>query len=347
MGKWIDFAYRWWRTHLFELTMYILGTGHFHPETIIDNLFLESLDIATSHEWIFERVGIRERRTVLPLDYISTTHNQDIVQSRKAATYSASELGQKAASMALERAGITSKEVGLIIAGSCLPEMSIPAQACLIGAKLGIEAPAYDLNAACSSFMAQVDHLCSMQLDRLPNYILIVIPETITLATNYKDRTTAVLWGDGAAAALLSPRIKGRAQIVASTFGSRPAEYDKVSIPYGGYFTQQGAIVQKFAITQTETTIKKLLSEANIPPEKTFFIGHQANLLMLQNCSKRIGITPEKHLFNVDRFGNQGAAGAPAVLSQSWDQFKSGDILAMAAVGSGLSWGGILVKFQD
>lgn len=327
--------------------LYLCSMGHFHPDTVIDNAFLESLQIETNEEWILERVGIHERRSVLPRDYILQTKNQDLREAQKVAKYTASEMGAKAAQLALKRANLSPKEIGLVISGSCLPEMCIPSNACLVGAKLGIEAPAYDLNAACSSFMAHVDHLLKMRSETLPEYILIVVNEALTMATNYADRTTAVLWGDGAAAAILSPRVISQARILSTAFGSKPSDHDKVIIPYGGYFSQQGQTVQKFAILQTEATTKGLLEKAKVEPQSAFFIGHQANLRMLENCSQRIGVSIEKHLHNVAKFGNQGSAGAPSVLSQNWESFQPGDLVAMTAVGSGLSWGGMLIQFGD
>lgn len=319
--------------------------GHFHPETIIDNPFLESLNIETNHQWIMDRVGILTRRTVLPLEYIFETHNRDVTKAKKVARYTASDLGVQAAKMALERAQILPNEVQLVVAGGCLPEMSIPTQAALISAKLGIEAPCFDINAACSSFIAQIDCLEKMRPETLPDYILVVIPETVTMSTSYDDRTVAVLLGDGAAAAILSPRIQGKASIQNTVFGSKPSGYDKVGIPYGGHFTQQGQAVQRFAILQTQATTMDLLNKTQIDPSNTYFIGHQANLRMLESTIERMGISKDKHLYNVDAYGNQCASGAPIVLSQHWDTFKPNDWLALTVVGSGLAWGGMVVKF--
>jgi len=314
-------------------SMYILGAGHFHPETEIDNKFLESLDIGTTDEWVIERVGIAARRTVLPLDYIRTTRNSNPRAAQEASQYSVTDLGERAARMAMQRADVPPNDITLCVAAASVPQICIPAHACSIAAKLGIQAPAFDLNSACSSFLAQLHFL-----KNTPGLILLIQSETYTMAANYNDRQTAVLWGDGAAAVVLSKQ-SGKAKILETTFGSNPMNFDKVVIPYAGHFFQDGNKVQRFAITQTETTFKSLKTE------KPHFIGHQANLRMLETATQRIGIAPDKHHFNVHRHGNCGAAGAPSVLSEKWDSFHSGDQVAIVTVGSGLSWGGTVIEF--
>lgn len=323
----------------------LISVGHFHPETVIDNRFLESLGIETTEEWILERVGISSRRTVLPLDYIRSTKNQDPLAGKKAALYTVTDLGAFAAEMAMKRAQLLPKQIGLVVAGASVPEVSIPAHACLVAAKLGIQAPAFDLHSACSTFAAQLHFLQSMRPETLPDYILLVQSETYTMATNYQDRSTAVLWGDGAAAAIVSPRKAGKAEILSTLFDSNPKEHDKVVIPVSGHFSQAGNQVQRFAILQTEKVLEKLLQQIDLKSPLTYFIGHQANLRMLETVSRRIGIPQERHCYNVDLFGNCGGAGAPSVLSQKWEVFQSGDLLGLITVGSGLSWGGTILRF--
>lgn len=319
-------------------TLYLLGMGHFHPETVLDNAFFESLDIGTDDAWILERVGIRTRRTVLSLDYIKTTRNADPRAAAEASSHSNAQTGALAAKMALERAGITAGQIGLVIAGGCSPQHSIPAEACLIAAELGIEAPAFDLNSACSSFAAQVHFLRNQRPETLPDYILVVNAENTTRTIDYNDRSSAVLWGDGTSAAVLSPRHPGALAVRYSTLHSDPSGWNKVVIPPAGHFSQNGPAVQGFAIRKSGDTLKELRENG---PSEVHYIGHQANLLMLQAVCERAGIAPDKHRFNVDRFGNCGASGAPGVLSQNWGQFPSGDTIALVVVGSGLTWGGL------
>lgn len=318
--------------------MNVLGAGHFHPSTVIDNAFLESLDIGTNDEWIMERVGIQTRRTVLPLDYIRKTRNADPRAAREAAQYTAVDLGEKAAQMAIQKAGIDPKEITLCIASTSVPQMCIPAHACLIAARLQLSVPAFDLNSACTSFLAQLHFLSDHKREGV---ILLVQSETYTMSTHYQDRQTAVLWGDGATAFLLATDRAGKAKILETTFASHPIDADKVVIPYAGHFSQDGPRVQRFAITQTEATFRALKMKQSSPT----FIGHQANLRMLETATKRMNIGEDKHLFNVDRYGNCGAAGAPSVLSEKWDSFSAGDIVAIVTVGSGLSWGGAVIQF--
>lgn len=322
--------------------LHILGMGHFHPPGLISNSFLESLDIETNNEWILERTGIRERRTVLDLDYIRTSKNADPRLSHAASSHSNAQTGAEAARMACERAGISPDQIGLVIAGGCSPQHSIPAEACVVAAELGIQARCFDISSACSSFAAQVHFLAGSKPETLPDYILLLQTENTTRTVDYRDRSTAVLWGDGSAAAIVSPRKNGRFAILHSTLDSDPLGWDKVSIPSGGHFRQNGPAVQTFAIRKSGETLEKLRQHLDSPAH--WFIGHQANLLMLESVCNRAGIAQEKHLFNVDNFGNCGAAGAPSVLSQNWDLLVAGEQLALVVVGSGLTWGGLALQ---
>lgn len=322
-----------------ETNLYILGAGHFHPENVVDNRFLEELDIGTSDSWILERVGIESRRTVLPLDYIRDTRNTDARAAGRVARYTNAECGARAARVALERAGIAPESVGLVIAGGCSPQYTTPAEACTIAAELGIASPCFDLASACSSFAAQLHFLAGMRTDALPDYVLIVSVENTTRTINYNDRNTAVLWGDGSAAAVVSPRVSGRFRLGASLLRSDPENWKKVVIPSGGHFDQNGPAVQGFAIRKTGECVKDL--RATLNGEDFWFIGHQANLLMLQSVVTRLKIDPDRHLYNVRDYGNCGAAGAPSVLSQNWDRFRRGEQILLAVVGAGLTWGAV------
>lgn len=327
--------------------LYIHGMGHFHPENIIDNAFLESLNIDTSEDWIIERVGIQKRHTVLNLDYIRETRNQDPRCAADASHYSNAQTGAIAANMAIDNAGIQPKDIGMVIAGGCSPQWSIPAEACMIAAELEIEAQGIDINSACSSFAAQLNFLNGMKPDALPDYVLVINPENNTRTVNYNDRRTAVLWGDCTAAAVVSTKHKSRAKLTHSVIHSDPKGWDKVVIPVAGHFDQHGSAVQAFAIRKSVALIKELREKIAKRGSGHHFIGHQANLLMLQSVCRRAEISDDHHFFNIDQYGNCGAAGAPSVLSQHWNDFKSGDMLALAVVGSGLTWSGILVEFGD
>lgn len=326
--------------------LYVHGLGHFHPEDVIDNRFLEELDIGTDDAWIVERVGIRARRTVLPLDYIRQTRNADVRAGEEAARYDNAETGRRAAEHALARAGLTAADIGLVIAGGCTPGMAIPAEACRIAAALGIEVPAFDLNSACSSFGAQLHLLASMR--GLPPYVLIVNPENTTRVVDYRDRATAVLWGDATTAAVISTEVPARLRIVETTLASSPAGWRAVTIPRHGHFAQEGSVVQRFAIKTTLGCVEPMLPAAQTHAAahggRVRLIGHQANLLMLEAVVRRLGLAPDAHWYNVDRFGNTGTAGAPSVLSEHWDELADGDAIVMAQVGSGLTWASLRME---
>ena len=323
--------------------LYLHGAGHFHPENRIDNAFLTSLHIGTDDAWIMERVGIRSRRTVLPLDYIVRTKNEHPLEATRWSLYTNAETGARAARLAMERAGVGPSQIGLVIAGGCSPQYSIPAEACLIAAELGIHALAYDLNSACSSFAVQLHHLRAMRPEALPDYVLVVNVENTTRTVDYRDRRTAVLWGDGSSAAVVSARIPAPVRVCQSVVHSDPAGWNKVVIPTGGHFTQEGSAVQAFAIRKTVATVNELVPHLRGERADMVFIGHQANLLMLNAVCERAQIEPSRHLFNVDEFGNCGAAGAPGVLSQHWDTLPSRCEVVLVVVGSGLTWGGLLI----
>jgi 3-oxoacyl-[acyl-carrier-protein] synthase III len=321
--------------------LYLHGIGHFHPENVIDNRFLESLDIGVDTNWVRKRVGIEERRTVLPLDYIRHTRNADPRAADESAQFSNADTAVLAARMAMERAQITADQIGLVIAGGCAPQFSTPAESCRIAAALGLSVTAFDLNSACSSFITQCHFLRNMQRQALPDFVLLVNAENMTRTVDYSDPGTAVLWGDSTSAAILSTRVPSNTRIVCSTVTSEPAGWNKVTIRPGSHFRQDGSAVQAFAIRKSLETIARLRRSS--PGVRGVFIGHQANRRMLESVCRRAGVPDSQHLFNVDRFGNGGAAGAPSVLSQNWDTVTEGTIL-MALVGSGLTWGGMLIQ---
>lgn len=326
--------------------LFIHGVGHFHPDSEIDNAFLESLGIGTSEQWVMERVGIRRRRTVLDLEYIRSTRNVDASKSAQASAFDNAQTGARAARMALERAGLTPADIGLVIAGGCSPQYLIPAEACRIAAELGITAPAFDINSACSSFAVQLHFLRSVGATAAPRFALVINAENSTRTVNYNDRSTAVLWGDATSAAVVSLTEPAPMRAVFSTVQSDPSGWDKVMIPPGGHFTQSGSAVQMFAIKKSLETLQSLREHATVGPERLYFIGHQANLRMLESVCARGEIPADRHLYNVDEFGNCGAAGAPSVLSQHWKRFGKGDEIALVVVGSGLTWGGLLLRVE-
>jgi 3-oxoacyl-[acyl-carrier-protein] synthase-3 len=329
--------------------MYLHGVGHFHPENEITNQFLESLDIDTNDDWIVDRVGIRTRRTVLSLDYIRETRNRDTRGAHEALTYTNAQMGAQAARMAIERAGIEPEQIGLVISGTSSPTMVCPAEACFVAAELGLQVPAYDLNSACSTFVTQLYNLSMMDDSKLPEYILTIAAESLTTTIDYTDRGSCVLFGDGAAAAVVSTRVPGRAKILGTLAESDPASAHKVVIKKTGYFEQDGRAVQMFAIRKTRQGYEAL-REASIEDggdRALHFIGHQANMRVLEQVCKRCEIVPERHHSNVDVRGNTGGASAPSVLSMQWEKFGPQDDVALVVVGGGLTWSRALVRFEE
>ena len=326
--------------------LYLHGVGHFHPPNTIDNDFLGSLDIGTDDAWIQERVGIVSRRTVLSLDYLRQTRNRDPRQAHEASSHSNAETGAAAARMAMARAGVTAADIKLVLSGSCSPQWSIPAEACTIAAALDIDAPCYDVASACSTFAAQLQHLWRAKTTGLPECVLLVQPENNTRVIDYSDRRTAVLWGDCSSAQVLS-QSPARVGIQTVQLQSDVQGWNKVRIPVGGHFVQDGRSVQGFAIRKGTSTLLALREQCRGAVGSLHFIGHQANLLVLEGICRRAEIPASRHFCNVRAFGNTGAAGAPSVLSQHWETFAPGDELAMVVVGSGLTWGGALLRFEE
>jgi 3-oxoacyl-[acyl-carrier-protein] synthase-3 len=322
------------------------GIGHFHPENVITNRFLEELEIGTDEAWIMERVGIRERRTVLPLDYIRETKNRDPRAAHEASLYRNAETAAAAARMAIGRAGLTPSDIGLVVSGSSIPSSSTPAEAAMVAAELGIEPPCFDVNSACTTFGMQIDLFNRMAADKLPPFVLIVQPEGITRAIDFSDRSSAVLFGDASTAAVLSATVPARMTVAESSCGTNAAAWEKVTIPFASHFRQDGHAVQGFAIrrmTESLQALKSGLADAG----RFRFIGHQANLGALRTVCERAGIPEEQHWHNVCDFGNTGSAGASAVLSEHWDELLCGDRVAICLVGAGLTWVNLLLAAED
>ncbi|MCD6153423.1 MAG: ketoacyl-ACP synthase III [Syntrophobacterales bacterium] len=327
--------------------LYLHGLGHFHPENVITNRFLSELDIGSSEEWILERVGIRTRRTSLPLDYIKTTKNQDTRAAFEASLYTNAQAGARAARMALGRAGLKPEDLGLIISGSSAPDHVSPAEAATVAAELEIDVPCFDLNSACSSFAMQINFLNNMKPETLPPYILVVNPESLTHVVDYSDRRVAPLFGDGSSAAVVSASVSSK-MVFESFFGdSNPLSWDKVCIPRMGHFGQDGSVVQGFAIRKTTESLRKLQETYQINSGRFKFVGHQANFGMLKTVCERCDISEEDHWHNVVDYGNTGCSSAPCVLSQHWNKFHPGDHIALVIVGSGLTWVRTMLKILE
>ncbi len=329
------------------MNTFIHGLGHCHPENEITNAFLESLDIGTSNEWILERVGIRSRRTVLPLDYIRETRNQNPRAAIEAATLSNAELGARAAEHALRRAAVPKEAIGMVIAGSSATDTASPAEACNIAQALGLDVPSFDVRSACTSFYAQLYLLSMMRSDALPEYLLLVAVDTLTKTVDYADRSSSVLWGDGAAAAVISTRRPGRFRVLNPSLQSKPSAADKVVVPRIGHFYQEGRTVQAFGIRRMSQAVRSLREQHETAGRSFHFVGHQANLRMLESVCHAAGVSTSQHHSNVEFFGNTGCASSASVISMRWEKWDTIDDIAVAGVGAGLTWASYLLRSED
>ncbi len=318
--------------------LFLHGMGHYHPENLISNKFIDELDIGSDDEWIMERVGIRNRRTSLSLDYIKTTKNKDPRAASEASSITRAEAGKKAAAMAIERAGLAPSDIGWVISGTSTPELTIPAEAAIMAAELDIDAPCIDINSACSTFLVQLACIARMKPETMPPYVLVINPENYTHVVDYSDRAVAPIFGDGCSAAVISATIPSNRRFGMFNHNSNPSAWSRIKIPRSGHFTQDGRIVQGFAIRTATRALKNLMVSCDGVTHQIKFIGHQANRLMLDHVCERCGILSDNHWHNVTDHGNTGASSAPSVLSQNWNRLSTGDHIAMVVVGAGLTW---------
>ena len=329
----------------------ITGMGHQHPSTYLDNEFFESLEIGSSAQWVEDRTGIKGRYSVLSLDHIRQLKSQSTSFSELRKQNQIPDLCsllEESWSLTQTRDG-ESLSPDILICGTSVPDYQIPAQASLVAKKLKISPACFDVNSACSSFVTDLSVAKGMMQDTRVQSAAIFNVERYTTCLDYSDRRNCVLFGDGSASAMLrkGKNLKGF-RVVDTILHSDPAGSELVQIPMNGYFFQNGARVQKFAISRTCEVTEEIIGQNGMKIEDvSFFVGHQANLRMLTSACSKLGLEEKQHLFNVDSHGNQGAAGAPAVLSMNWDQFKDGDNVVVSVVGSGLTWGSALLRFQD
>lgn len=323
----------------------VTGIGHYHPETILDNSFFNSLDIDSSAEWILERTGIKSRHSILTKDEIIRLRRGEttIAELRKAGVImTMAAMARQPWQMSLERSKLSERKVQIdtVISGTSVPDWDIPANACAIAAGLGLECTAYDINSACSTFVVNLHNARSLLRTEAAKAIAIVNAERYTTRLDFKDRKSCILFGDGATAAIVEYDAHAPGlEVIDTLVHSSPSGFNQIRIPEGGYFDQNGAAVQKFAVQKTMDITTEMLERNELKTKDiSYFIGHQANLRMLTYAAEHLGIPPQRHLYNVDIRGNQGAAGAPAVLSTNWERFKRGDLIVMPVVGSGLTW---------
>ncbi|BAF59926.1 3-oxoacyl-(acyl-carrier-protein) synthase III [Pelotomaculum thermopropionicum SI] len=321
----------------------IAGVGCYLPDRVLTNAHLEEM-VETSDEWIITRSGIRERRIASP-------------------DQATSDLAVIAAGRALAAAGIGPEEVDMVIVATNTPDMFFPATACLVQDRIGAKrAGAFDLAAGCTGFiyaMAVGSQFISTGASRT---VLVIGAETLSRVTNWEDRNTCVLFGDGAGAVVLRPSAD-ESGILAFKLYSDGSKGPLLMMPAGGsrrpatretveeklhYIHMNGREVFKFAVRIMEDAVAEVLDATGLKEsEVDFFIPHQANIRIIDSAAKRLGLPMDKVLVNVDRYGNTSTASIPLALEEAWrgGRIKKGDNIVMVGFGAGLTWGAMVIRW--
>lgn len=320
----------------------LLGLGYYVPEKILTNADLEKM-IDTSDEWIRTRTGISQRRIA-------------------AEGQSTSDLSVKAAQAALREAKLEATDLGLILVATMTPDMPCPATACIVQAKLGApQAAATDVAAACSGFVYGLAMGHQMVAGGLYKRVLVVGAEILSRVVDWKDRSTCVLFGDGAGAAVIGPTTRG--QILSLHLGSDGSKADLLKVPAGGvaqpasersvrdrlhFLKMNGAEVFKSAVRGMSDAAHAAIEKAGIKPEQiACVVPHQANIRIIEAVVERAGIPPDKVYLNVDRYGNMSAASTIVAFAEAVrdGRVKPGDYALLVAFGAGLTWGSAVVRW--
>ncbi len=314
----------------------IVGTGGYLPDKILTNRDLEKL-VQTSDDWIVSRTGIRERHIA--------EENQ-----------TASDLGLEASRKALDAAGITADQLGLIIVATTTPDMIFPSTACILQAKLGSRGcPAFDIQAVCSGFVYALSIADLFIRSGQCKYALVVGAELYSRILDWEDRSTCVLFGDGAAAVVLTA--SEEAGILGTTLHA-DGNYSKIlSVPgqvCGGtvqgnpFVTMEGSAVFKFAVRVLEEVVREMLTEHQLNIEQLdWLIPHQANVRIIEATARKLKMPMEKVIVTVDRHANTSAASIPLALDEAVrdGRIRAGNHVLLEAVGGGFTWGGALLRW--
>ena len=321
----------------------IVGTGAYLPERVLTNADLERL-VDTSDEWIFTRTGIRERRVV-------------------ADGQCTSDLAAAAARRALADAGLTADDVTLTICATVTPDYLFPSTACLVQHKIGAQhTGGFDLSAACAGFVYGVIVGARMVEADNSQTVLVIGAETLTKITDYTDRASCILFGDGAGAAVLRAADDGRG-ILASECGIDGSGGDFMKLPAGGsalpasaetvrarqhYLTVRGRETFKFAVLKMADLVSSTVAAAGLTMDEVkLVVPHQVNQRILQAAAERLQIGMERIYCNIDRYGNTSAASAAIALDEAARTgcFERGDAIVLVAFGGGLSWSSAVVRW--
>jgi 3-oxoacyl-[acyl-carrier-protein] synthase III len=307
------------------------------PEKILTNYDLEKM-VETTDEWIVSRTGIRERRIIGPNEKIS-------------------DFTTEAARVACLKGDLAPEKVDFIISSTIAPDRISPAQSFEIAAKLKIyNAFCFDLNAACSGFiygLSVAESLLKSREDITSG--LVTSGEQISMLTDYSDRNSCVLFGDAAAAVVLT-KDNPQHSLIYTELGADPALSEEVLI--GGYrdlldgrrsdfyFRQNGKVVFKFAVNKIKELYNRIPGKVGLKPEQIdYIIPHQANIRIIEAAAKDISVGKTQVISNIEKYGNTSSASIGVALHDSWDRFKKGDYIMLIGFGGGLSWGAALIEW--
>jgi 3-oxoacyl-[acyl-carrier-protein] synthase III len=321
----------------------ITGLGAFAPERVLTNDELSAM-VDTSDEWIMERTGIRERRIAEPEQALS-------------------DLCLPAAWQALDDAGVAAREVDLLIVATVTPDMAFPSTAAIMADTMGMpDAAAYDLSAGCTGFMYALVQAYGFVAAGMAEHALVVGGDVLSRIMDWTDRTTCVLFGDGAGAVMLEPVDErgflgfelgadgsGGPELYLPGGGSRmPATLD--SVTDGQHFVKMnGREVFKFATRILVSSGQAVLAECGHTVEDVdVYVPHQANVRIIEHARRKLNIPEERVVVNVDRYGNTSSGSIPLALVDADDEgrFHDGDLVLMTGMGAGLTWGSSLIEWS-
>ncbi|HEX7997179.1 MAG TPA: beta-ketoacyl-ACP synthase III [Pyrinomonadaceae bacterium] len=321
----------------------VLGTGHAYPEGILTNADLEKM-VETSDEWITSRTGIKQRRKAAPGEYTS-------------------QFAVRASLEAIERARIDPAEIDLLICATVTPDQILPSTGCLIQAELGAnKAAAFDMAAACSGFLYGLTMANAMIRNGQARYALVIGAEILTQFVDYSDRSTCVIFGDGAGAAILGP-VGPERGILAARIRSDGRFAEHLYAPGGGtrrgstaetiaagehYFKMKGNELFKVAVRSMTDISREVLEEAGQRAEDVnLFIPHQANQRITDSVASKLGIDDSRIYSNISMHGNTSSASIPIALDECVEsgRVREGDLVALASFGGGVTWGGVVLRW--
>lgn len=319
----------------------IVGTGSYLPKKVADNHFLSTI-VDTDDEWIRQRTGIKERH---------------LSNGKEGTTYMATH----AAEAALENAGITADELDMIIVATVSADTYVPSTSCQVQGAIGaIRATCFDLNAACSGFLFAMNTAYAYIEMGMAKTILIIGAETLSREVDWSDRSSCILFGDGAGAAIMRQE-EGKGGLIASVTGSDGSQGDVLTCKGRGiqnpfhqskrkkdYLRMEGQAVFRFAVTMVPRCIKQILKKTGYDTEDIkFFVLHQANVRILELIAKRLKVDIDKFPMNLDRYGNTSSASIPILLDElnRNNLLEPGDKIVLSGFGGGLTWGAVLIEW--